>query len=257
MAQLGEAMSAATKNRVFGALLGLLVSTVVATNPAHAENPQSPSGWSFQITPYLWLAGIGGNVTTREGITASFDQSIGQVLSHLDGGLMVLGEARHGRWMLVGDFDYARLSASRDLASLTTKEFLGTINGGYRFIDSPGFKLDGFIGVRVMSVNNDLSIAGLTFPRSDAASGSWADPLLAVRAVLPIGSGFLAYGYGDFGGGPDSDLTWQIYGGLGYNFNETIAGYVGYRYLSMRHSTDGPSFDLKQQGPLIGVGFRF
>jgi predicted porin len=94
-------------------------------------------------------------------------------------------------------------------------------------------------------------------PLSDSGGDTWADPLVGVRVILPIGKGFFANGLGDVGGGPGGDLTWQLYGGLGYNFNQTFAAYVGYRYLAMNHQDGNFLFNINQQGPLVGVGIRF
>jgi hypothetical protein len=44
---------------------------------------------------------------------------------------------------------------------------------------------------------------------------------------------------------------------VGYSFNQTIAGFVGYRYLVMEHQIGNFKFDINQQGPLISVSFRF
>ncbi len=247
------------------ALLALVLLAACGMSAARAQDAGTGSDWGFQITPYLWLAGIGGDVTTPRGLSGSFSQSIGDVLGNLDGGLMLLGEVRYRRWHLLADFDYARLTtdASRSgpilgQGSLDTREYLGTLDAGYRFFDLDRLKLDGFIGVRAMSINNNLSFSGgLLPPRSDSSGDTWADPLLGIRAIVPIGAGFFANAYGDVGGGPNGDLTWQLYGGLGYSFNKTIAAYVGYRYLAINHDVNGFSFDIGQQGPLIGVGLRF
>jgi hypothetical protein len=236
----------------------------MTASPACAQDPQPSSGWTFQITPYLWLAGLGGDITTPRGRSASFDASIGDVLSHLDGGLMLLGEARHGRWGILADFDYAKLSSDHSSfnpllgqPSVTVKEYLGTLEGGYRFIDSPGFQFDGMVGVRVMSLNADLGFSGSILPPlSDSANDTWADPILGLRAIVPIGSGFSANIYGDVGGGPNS-FTGQIYGGFGYDFNATISAYVGYRYLTMHRTPSNLHYEISQQGPLIGLGIRF
>jgi opacity protein-like surface antigen len=78
--------------------------------------------------------------------------------------------------------------------------------------------------------------------------------------ILPFDDGkapWFASIYGDVGGGPNSDLTWQFFGGLGYDFNKTIAGFAGYRYLEIQHSTGNYSFRINQQGPMVGVAFRF
>jgi hypothetical protein len=181
------------------------------------------------------------------------------VLSNLNGGLMLLGEVRYRRWHVLADFDYARLTTDSSgsilgQSSLETREFLGTLNGGYRLIDSNAFTLDGFVGVRVMSINNDLSSSGgFLPPLSASSSDTWADPLVATRAIVPIGAGFFGNAYADVGGGPNGDLTWQFYGGLGYNVSQTIAAFVGYRYLAINRSA-GASYRLGNS--ILGRGIR-
>ena len=227
-----------------------------------ATDAKSPSDWGFQVTPYLWLAGMGGTITTASGRSASFSKSFGDIYDNLNGGLMLLGEVRYQRWHLLADFDYVSLTTDAARSgpilgqpSVDTTEYLGTLDGGYRFVDSDAFKLDGLVGVRVISVDNTLSFSAI--PQSSSSSQTWADPLIAARAILPIGWGLSASAYGDVGGGPDGDLTWQLYGGLGYNFNQTISAYGGYRYLSINHGVNNLDFDISQQGPLLGVGIRF
>ena len=80
-----------------------------------------------------------------------------------------------------------------------------------------------------------LSVNGgsLLPPISASGSETWADPPIAMRAILPIRGGLFANAIGDVGGGPEGDPSWQIYGGLGYDFNQTVAALVGWRYLAM------------------------
>jgi opacity protein-like surface antigen len=246
-------------------LLGVTLAMAPFIGGARAQDAGPTSGWSFQLTPYLWLAGISGDVSGPQGNSASFDAGIGDVLGHLQGGLMVLGEARYRRWGILVDFDYAKLSGTDGSfapilgqPSVTTKEFLVTLDGAYRFIDSDAFKLDALAGVRIMSIDNELSFSGaLLPPRSDNGGDTWADPVVGLRTILPIGGGFVANALGDVGGGPNGDLTWQIYGGIGYDISQAVSAYVGYRYLSMNHHDGKFEYNIKQQGPIIGIGFRF
>jgi len=237
------------------------------SDAARAEDPAPPSPWSFQIAPYLWLAGIGGDISGPRA-SVGFDASIGDVLSHLDGGLMLEGEAHYRRLFLFGDFTYARLSADGSWGPVagqpsgTLTEYLATVNGGYRFVDTPSVKADAMIGTRIFSLNADIGNSGglILPPVSDSASITWADPIIAGRVILPFNDGkapWFASIYGDVGGGPNSDLTYQFFGGLGYNFNKTIAGFVGYRYLEIQHSTGRLDLRINQQGPMLGAAFRF
>ena len=249
-------------NRGIPALSALACAVLLFGSSASAQQANSQSDWTFQLTPYVWAAGMGGTITTPNGRSASFSQSIGDVLSNLDAGFMMLGEVGYQRWRLLGDFDYVSLTtdASRSLpiigkASLKTTQYLGTLDGGYRVVDADAVKLDALVGVRVTSVSNTLSFSGIAL--SASGGDTWADPLVAARAIVPIGYGFLANAYGDVGGGPNGDLTWQLYGGFGYSFNTTVSAYLGYRYLSIRHDVNNLTFDMSQQGPIFGVGVRF
>ena len=260
-------MSGARGNLGNWTLALALVLELAIGNAARAEDPSSPSPWSFQIVPYLWLPGIGGDINgPRESVSVS--AGIGDVLSHLSGGLMLLGEAHYRRWFLFGDFDYAKLDGDGSwgpvagLPSATLKEYLFTVNGGYRFVDTPSVQVDGMIGTRIFSFDTSLSTSGglLVPPVSDSGSVTWADPIIAGRVILPFDDGkapWFASLYGDVGGGPNGDLTWQLFGGVGYNFNKTIAGFVGYRYLAIDHSSGRFDYRLDQQGPMLGAAFRF
>src|SRR5262249_18525468 len=150
---------------------------------------------------------IGGTISgPRASVTV--DAGIGDVLSHLDGGLMLTGEAHYKRWFVFGDFDYARLSAEGSWGpvvgtpSATLTEFLFTINGGYRFVDTPSLKADGMIGTRIFSIGTDLGTSGglVLPPLSNSATITWADPLLAGRVIFPFNDGqspLFATVYGD------------------------------------------------------------
>ena len=110
--QWGNPMTWRKLHSIRGVLLGVALALASLTGGARAQNAGPTYGWSFQLTPYLWLAGINGDVEGPHGLSASFDAGIGDVLSHLDGGLMLLGEARYRRWGILVDFDYARLSGT-------------------------------------------------------------------------------------------------------------------------------------------------
>jgi len=65
---------------------------------------------------------------------------------------------------------------------------------------------------------------------------------------------YLPY-YADIGTG-DSDLTWQLFGGIGYMFNWGDIK-LGYRYLKYDQDDDKLLQDFTFDGFLLGVGFRF
>jgi len=76
--------------------------------------------------------------------------------------------------------------------------------------------------------------------------------------LVDLGSGFSLRGYGDIGGfGVSSDLTYQIYGGVGYRFKEWFSAELGYRVLDVDYDDDGFVYDLTMHGPMAGFRFQF
>jgi hypothetical protein len=60
-------------------------------------NPSADDTSHIEISPYLWIGGVHGNVGAR-GETASVHASAGDVLSHLNIGFMGAVEAREKTW---------------------------------------------------------------------------------------------------------------------------------------------------------------
>ena len=61
--------------------------------------------------------------------------------------------------------------------------------------------------------------------------------------------------YADVGTG-QSDLTWQVFGGLGYSFSwgQVLAGW---RYLDYKFKSSSPKQDLDFNGPMLGVALSW
>ena len=81
-----------------------VIYTLVWCFPAYAD-VNSSDKWEFQIAPYAWLAGQEGKVATIPGlpptdIDVDFYEDI---LGNINGALMLVGEARKGRYGMVID----------------------------------------------------------------------------------------------------------------------------------------------------------
>jgi len=252
------------------AIIGTILIILATGGISWAGPKKTADGWTFQVSPYFWMSGIKGDVGAFERVPpSSIDVSFSDIFSHIDwpAAVMVAGEARHGRFGILGDVIYVELDAGASTpgplfgsGTLKVKDFTSTIEGAYRVVDSPSVKLDGLAGVRIFSIDNELSLSsGILAARSGSNGDTWADPVVGTRAIIPFGgSGFFANAYGDVGGfGISGDLTWQLYGGIGYNFNNWLTGYAGYRYLDIHREDGGFVFDVAQQGPLLGAAFRF
>src|SRR5689334_6815796 len=141
----------------------LIVTACLATTAVRADD--SPAGsdkWMFQLTPYLWLAGLNGTVGVSQNLpTMSIDASFGDIFENLDAGIMAIGTARKGRFVALTDISYVSLSADSDgstallgSAHANAKSFNSTIEGGYQVMQSPHANVDLLGGLRVFSVQN-------------------------------------------------------------------------------------------------------
>ena len=65
-------------------------------------------------------------------------------------------------------------------------------------------------------------------------------------------------GHGDIGGfGASSHLTFQVYGGLGYQANDWFSAELGYRVMDVDYEDGGFVYDMTVYGPTAGFRFRF
>lgn len=93
---------------------------------------------------------------------------------------------------------------------------------------------------------------------SFAVAQDWWDPYVGVSARYNFTDTFYLTAKGDIGGfGVGADLTWQAYGGLGYQLTKNIHTEIGYRYLYTDYNKDGFLYQVAQSGAQMSVGITF
>lgn len=264
--------------RSFAARLGLIAVALGAAllPPSFARSQEMratgapPSDLTFAVSPYLWIAGISGSVTTPLQAVPAQDISVsfGDTLSNLSGlAFMGTGEIRHRRFGLL--FDIMTLRVESDITPspgilfsggtgrVTTT--MGSVISTYRVFEGSTETLDLGAGFRPWSIDVRLSLdAGALPGRTLRPSASWVDPLLALRYTRRIGDGWSASFYGDVGGfGAGSELTWQALGTVNYAWSDRVDLRVGYRHMQVEHRKAGTEIDLGLSGPILAATFRF
>lgn len=83
--------------------------------------------WTFSVSPYIWAAGIHGNVGQFGMAATHISSDFGTILKNVDLSFMAGGEARYGRYGLLADVMYGRVSTGGkfDVTSKTFTSFLG------------------------------------------------------------------------------------------------------------------------------------
>jgi hypothetical protein len=240
--------------------------------------------WQFGLTPYIWLPNVEGTGTAEAPPNgdAAPEFEIGPLdyLEHLDFVLMLAGEARKGTWSLRADIVYVDFGNERSsvksvsdpngaveipvdagtTTSISGLESQASI--GYMFLDAPSLSIEILGGLRYLDISFDLDWrfdgALDLLPQSGRVSQTVQplDAIVGARGRFGFGNGkWFAPFHGDVGAG-DSDLTWQIFAGVGYAFSWGDL-LLAYRHLEydQRHGDllDG----LSLSGPAVGASFRF
>jgi hypothetical protein len=281
----------------------IAILTVVLAVGAQAQQPTSsgqlsanPSGWTFNIAPYLWLPTI--RTTLNYNLPPALDGRLptdvsvgpGEIVSHMNFATAVAADARYGPFSLLTDFMYLNLSAtsshfkSIDFVGLPSQPIsrsvqfstgtslnskLWTLAGGYTLLQGDWGNLDVIAGFRYFAVNTTTNFSlGLTVtgPRGNGAtfggiggissSDSIWNGIGGFRGRIRINNTGLFIPYYFDIGAGGSKLTWQIASGLGYQ-----TGWAGvsvtYRYLSFEQDSSTVVQHLSMGGPMIMVNFTF
>jgi len=245
-----------------------VIYTLVCCFPAYAD-VNSSDKWEFQIAPYVWLAGQKGKVATLPGLPpADVDVDFyDDILDDLNGALMLVGEARKGRYGMVMDVAYTDIGSADStpgpiFSSIKsrTKSWMVSAAGLYRLVERQGAFLDVIGGIRYWSVDSELSLgAGLLPARKISNKESWIDPLVGLKGLTPIGeSKFFVSGAFAIGGfSVGSNFMWDANINLGYQWTKGFSTTLGYRYLDVDYEDGDFLYDVAQDGLVLGLSWRF
>ncbi len=228
---------------------------------AQAQTPSDK--WEFELTPYLWAAGMDGTMAVGPK-EASVSVGFQDLLKSLDFGFMGRFEARNDRWSLASDLVYTNLGKDAQLTDagadvgavvLDTKMLVVEGTAGYRLGRSP---VEAVAGARIYSVKADVQA-----DRVELASGSggWVDPIVGLRLRKWVGGDkWLVALRGDVGGfGVGSDFAWALSAGLGYRLNRSLTLSAGYRAWNFDREGEREisKLDMTMGGFGFGMAIRF
>jgi hypothetical protein len=244
---------------------------------AQTDAPSSaPGEWTFAVAPYLWMAGLNGDIGIfgREPVHA--DMSFGDILENFRFGAMVVAQAHNGTWGIFGDLILVKMhaeeSVTRNVAGVPTSltaivepsAFTGTLMGAYRvYSRPPAATVDLMAGARFWSLDNDLRFTltqdGPPIVDLSGSDGStWVDPMIGISVRVDLSPSWFVNAWGMIGGfGAGSELTWDVLIGVGYEWVDWLSIVGGWRQLGVDNANDGFVYDVVQQGPYLGAVFRF
>jgi hypothetical protein len=255
-------------NNLFAKVSNPFEKTTERTDPATASpKPQvvDPDEWRFQFAPYLWVAGISGNVGIGSA-AVNVDAGITDSNVDLRFGFMGTFAARKNRLIILTDLQYSNLGTDHatpgplfSTARADFKTFVLDPEVGYRLVDNPekNASIDVLGGIRYWHLKTDITLnPGLLSAVTASRSRSWVDAVAGLRANTDITKRIFLTGKTDLGGG-GSHFTYQLFGGVGLHMGRHFSLIGGYRHLSVNYNKDGFLFDTALAGPVFGLAIRF
>ncbi|MEE4239145.1 MAG: hypothetical protein V2I51_20685 [Anderseniella sp.] len=237
------------------------------------------SGFEFNIVPfYLWLPGYNGSVALEGPLggqvgPAKIDltpidilSNLGDFLDALDGLYMGSGEVRYGKVGLVYDIFYLDVSSTAEIegsalpvnADVGFSQVMATVLGSYRVLESDTMHVDLLGGIRIqdIDISIDLNILDQTLPVT--GDSTWVDPIFGAKGRMQLSENWYASGTALVGGfGVSSDIVWDVSANLGYQWNNWLDLYAGFRGAGTDYKSGNFVWDVTQYGPVMGGMIRF
>ena len=253
--------------------------------PAAVAAAQYDDPWRFSVTPYVFLPTVEGQLRfnpppANDGAPrVTIDAQ--DILEALDFAFMITADAHYGRFGVMTDVMYVDLGAQTahvdqiifpggvvdvplDVdTSVDFQSWVWTGAFGVEFGEPGDITIEPFLGFRYLTTEVELNWALVgpvgQFPQAGSLAqeqDSW-DGVVGVRGAVSLGadSGWTINYYGDVGTG-DSELTWQVVGGVGYRFGWGDLRFA-WRYLAYDQGDEAFVQDLNLNGPAFGATFRF
>jgi len=269
-------------------LLASLIATssiLMTVSVAHADESLSPlptisDDWRFEVTPYLWTAGVTSTLVYNDRYLNTAKLSSSNVLGDLKSGGMISAEVHKGNWGIFGDIVSATLQTSASSTTPVPTRAYGTVPvhaadkttlqqnmitaaATYTVLNNQNAYVDGLVGVRSImataTVSLDLSAYGLSRSTVVSKSVSTTDPIIGLKGRYRIAdSTWYVPFYGDVGsGGGTTNVTWQGIIGVGKTFEKWVDASLAYRYMYYDMKGDGLLQKTTFKGPQLAVTFKF
>jgi len=230
------------------------------------------NSWEFRLSPYAWFAGFKGDVATLPSLGAApvpIEISPSDALSDTESSLAMVLEGKKERHGFLVDYLFSdmrtynplleSINLSLDSVSKTT---LFSAAYMYEIYKHQGSVVDAYLGARYWEIDTKLRFSGglgVLHGRDLQHAESWIDPILGVKGRTALGeTNFYAAASASVGGfGIGSDLFYDLSAHLGYQWSRSIGTTIGYRMYDLDYENDGFTYDVRQEGAIIGLTWAF
>ena len=243
----------------------LMSAAVAAVLAAGAARGQTTEGWSFEVTPYVWYAGLEGDLKVA-GRSVDFEKDAADLLDAAEvGGSLRVG-ASYDRFVIGAMVDY--FSLSTDELDEEDQPAGGSVDSKMLLTEAlVGYRVDGWsegqsfvlaLGLRNLSLETDLeSNGGGTFSDDRDITDLMFYVLPSVPLFASSIDGLRFNPVLGIGGG-DSDLAYEMFPQVQYEVTDALAVRFGYRRVGWRFEGDGDNeFNADLAGLILGVGLKY
>ena len=230
-----------------------------AVRPVQDEPPAeaAPGEWGYLAGLYLFAADVGGTLSVGPN-SGDFDASFSDLFDNLEFGGSLYFQAHQGDWGYQLDLTYMALASEVSPvppATIEVKQDVLVVEADwlYRLEDT---SIDFLAGLRYFDMSGSFNPQVGPGAKFDV---DVLDPVVGLQWIHEFHPGWSAWLRGDVGGFDiGSKLTYQAYAAIDYRFKSGVSATLGYRALSWDLDKDGVKLDdLRFQGALLGVGYRF
>jgi hypothetical protein len=211
--------------------------------------------WTFDVTLYGLAASMSGDAMVKGIPVNNVDIGFDKIWDNLNFAAMGTVRVGYDRWALSTDVIYMDLEGNKDPFSIEVQQIMVQPVIEYRVLP----QVTVFAGAVHNRINMELS-GPIGLNPSDTQG--WWDPVVGAQLSLPLGKHFSLNVRGDAGGfGVSSDLTWQAYPYVNWQFAKWGSVQVGYRWIFADYETGSGrnqfKYDMLSQGPQLGVTLSF
>jgi len=240
-----------------------VVSLLLVSSFSQAQDSHE---WDWKIAPYLWTAGISGDLAIGD-INQDVGVSFSQILDDLDIGGSVFAELGKGQHAVHVDYTYLRVKAGpTELpnppfppnAELTSKMTTNLFETAYNYrLRGPGGPAI-VVGARLIDLEMRMSPANLP---AATTGPNWWDYFAGVKTHNEISTNWDFDFYGTIGTG-GSDLPWTLQAMFSRRFSNSNRLGLGARvwdidYTERKGLQDQITvFDVTFYGLIIGYEFN-
>jgi opacity protein-like surface antigen len=253
-------------------LSAVTLATVLLPPASRADETNE---WSFAVAPYLWLASLGAEASVPEigssaspglqGLGTGVPRSVQEFDTRISGGFMLEAQARYRSVGLLVDFNWLRLNTESlnpgtlySGVNLRSDYIYSTVALTYALPLRGKFHAEVEAGARIWSISTDFEAESGSLPGFQSSNNeTWVSGLIGANLRYDLTRHWVLIARGTVGGLSNSSVQWDVFGGVGYQFNDWCMATLGYRYLHEDYSKDNFTFNAEAHGALLGVVFRF